>query len=102
MDRRKPAASRRSALFLERDVLWRAAAADPAGFERKRAAWAGTGPGCAERSAGAVSDGGSELLPAGRHSVQDRPDEHGAFLGSASAVFGSPDCGVRGGAAGWF
>ena len=43
-----------------------------------------------------VSAGGPELLSAGRYSVQDGPHEHGALAGSAAAVSGSPDRGVRG------
>ena len=53
----------------------------------------------AGRRAEPLSDGGSELLSAGRHSVQDGPDEHGAFARSASAVPGSSDRGIRGVAA---
>ncbi len=94
---RQPAGSGRSAFFLERDVLAPATGTDPAGYERQRVAAPGGRTGDrAARGAAPIPDGGSELLLAGRYSVQDGPDEHGAFAGGASAVPGSPDCGIRG------
>ena len=93
--------SGRSALLLERHVL--------ATSSGSRSGRARTATACAswwtqleigaERRARPVSGGGPELLSAGRYSVQDGPDEHGAFAGSAAAVSGSPDCGFRGVAA---
>src|ERR1039457_6212674 len=98
---RQPAGSGRSALFLERDVLAGATGGDPAGDEWQRVAeTSGRTGDVAEWRRAAVSDGGSKLLSAGRYSVQDGPDEHGAFTGGASAVSGSSDCGIRGNTAG--
>src|ERR1019366_5977390 len=75
--------------------------ADPAGDERERAAETGRQARDGARGrAGPVSEGGSELLSAGRYSVQDGPDEHGAFAGGSSPVPGAPDRGIRGIAAG--
>ena len=93
--------SGRGALLLERHVL---AASSGSRSVRGRTATAcggwWTSWGCApDGRAAPVSGGGSELLSAGRYSVQDRPDEHGAFARGAAAVPGSPDCGFRGVAA---
>ncbi len=101
LDRGELAGSGRGALLLERHVFRRSSG------EQIRPGSNGNGLqalverlGLANaRRGGPVSAGGSELLPAGRYSVQDGPDEHGAFAGGAAAVSGSPDCGVRGFAA---